>query len=96
MKLTVDPETYDEVSKKAKEFGVKDLGTFLLKAIFERVKKGRDLTDTEYKGLHESMGEGFDEYRKGTLIPALDKVDDNLDKVLKPFGLKIDREKGKK
>jgi hypothetical protein len=96
LKFTVDPEVYDRVSKAAKKYGVKDFMSFLFKVMLEQAKKGRELSDDEYKALRKSMSEGYEKYRKDKVIPAFDKIDDKLDKVLKPFGLKMDRGKEKK
>ncbi len=96
LRLNVDPVLYDEVSEAARKYGVQDGMSFFFKVMLERAKKGGDLDDDEYRAVVMSMGEGFDEYRKQKIRPAFDKIDDKLDRILKPLGLKIDREEDKK
>lgn len=92
LKLTVDPKVFNKVHNAAKTYGVTDVMTFFFRVKLEEAKKGRELTDDEYRGVVEAMGEGFDEFRKKKVIPALDRIDQALDKALKPFGLKVDKE----
>jgi hypothetical protein len=95
LKLTVDRKVFDQINEAAKAYGVTDVMTFFFRVKLEETKKGRELTGDEYRAVVEAMGEGFDEFRKKKVVPAFDRIDQALDKALKPFGLKVDKEENK-
>lgn len=90
--LELDPEVYEKLLGAAgKDYGTPQVINFLFKVLLKHAQMGRDLTDEEYKEIEASMGPGFRDYRLDKVKPKFDKIDDRLDKVLKAFGLKVDR-----
>lgn len=91
IQLTLDSGLYKEFSDASKEYGASDVVNFVFKVLLEQTKRGRELTEEEYRAVEDSMGESFRKYRRRNLKPKAEKVGDGLDKLLKVFGLKVDR-----
>ncbi len=83
MTITIDKDIYDFLQELPRKVSISEVLTFVVKAVFEDIKAGRELTDTELKQWLESTPEGkdFRERLQEHWGPTLKKIDDSIEKV---------------
>jgi predicted CopG family antitoxin len=86
--LTIDAEVYDMLQGLPRKVSVSELASWLFKTYLEELKRGREMTKEELKEFIESTPEGKDFRERGReqYGPAVDKIEDTLQRFKKKVG----------
>lgn len=94
--LTVDAEMYDLIKDTPMKVSISEVVTWVLKAMVQDMKKGKELTDAELKVWMDSTSEGK-EFRERLIAhwgPTVYAIEDGLGKIREKMVSKI-KAKGK-
>lgn len=83
--LTIEPEVYDMIKDLPRKVSISEVVSFVLKAMVEDLKKGRELTQEEFDKWIESTPEGrdFRERFREHWGPSIWKINETVEKVKK-------------
>ncbi len=81
--LTIDAEVYDMIKELPRKVSISEVVSWVLKTIFQDIKKGGQLTQEEIDAWLNSTPEGkdFKERLREHWGPAFYKIDDTIEKV---------------
>jgi len=81
--LTIDADVYDMIKELPRKVSISEFVSWMLKGMYEDIKKGRELTQEEVTAWIEKTPEGrdFRERLKEHWGPTLDKIDNTLNGV---------------
>lgn len=83
MTISIDKEIYDTLQELPRKVSLSEVVTWMLKAMFQDIKAGRELKSKELKEWIESTPEGKD-FRERLIEhwgPGIDKIDNAIEKV---------------
>lgn len=88
--LTIDADVYDMIKELPRKVSISEVVSYILKAAFQDLKKGRELTDEELHQWIDSSPElsDFRERLTEHWGPNLKKIDSSIEKVKKTVGIK--------
>ena len=83
--LTIDPEVYDMIKDLPRKVSISEVVSWVLKSMYQDIKKGRELTQEEFNKWVESTPEGrdFRERYREHWGPSIKKIDETVEKVKK-------------
>lgn len=87
--LSLAPDIYKEIVKVGKKFPVPMLIGYVLRVLYEEVKRGKELTSEELDELFEATA--YEEYRKHVkrdVAPKVKKLDPDLMELINKFRVK--------
>ena len=81
--LTIDAEVYDMIKELPRKVSISEVVSFVLKGMYQDLKKGREMTDEEFKQWMESSPElsDFRERLREHLGPSFNKIDAKVEKI---------------
>ena len=83
MTISIDKEIYDTLQELPRKVSLSEVVTWMLKAMFQDIKAGRELKSKELKEWIESTPEGKD-FRESLIEhwgPGIEKIDNAIEKV---------------
>ena len=94
--LSIDSDVYDQLNDLPRKVSVSEIVNWVLKAMLQDIKKGRELTEEELKEYVRQTPEGRDFLKnlQEQYGPKLDYVINEIKKIKKTIGL--DKKKVKK
>ena len=83
LNLTIDDDVYAMLQELPRKVSVSEVVSYVLKAMFQDLKKGRELTDDEFNKWIESDPKlkDFRERLREHWGPSIEKIDETVEKV---------------
>jgi predicted CopG family antitoxin len=87
--LSIDSDVYDQLNDLPRKVSISELVNWVLKAMLQDVKKGKELTSEELRGYVKQTPEGRDflERFDETQGPKLEYILNEINKIKKAIGL---------
>ena len=81
--LTIEPEVYDMIKDLPRKVSISEVVSFVLKAMYQDLKKGRELTKEEFDKWIESTPEGrdFRDRLQEHWGPGIERIDNTIEKI---------------
>lgn len=93
--LTIDSDVYDMIKELPRKVSISEVVSFVLKAMYQDLKKGRELTQEEMDAWIESSPElkEFRERLQEHWGPGIRKIDETVEKIKSTVVPKKDKKK---